>query len=237
MQFNGIKFLRGNGVIINNKKQYSIFSGNLSQTSLAEIKKTSKETSFKKGKNIVFKGQMIGGVYIVKSGTLRVYTIDLNGNEKPIYSLQSGEICIFSINCIISQIAYPAWVTIDSDNADVLSIPAKSFRKLYENEPSIREYVFDSMSQRIFDLMSSIEEVTTHEIGYRINSFLVRSCPKNNTLSISHQDIATSLGTAREVVSRHLKHLEKAGCLKLSRKKIEIVSPKKLAEMHTKNPV
>ena len=40
---------------------------------------------------------------------------------------------------------------------------------------------------------------------------------------VTHETLATELGTAREVVSRHLKRFEQAGWLKLRRGRIEIV--------------
>ena len=179
---------------------------------------------------IIRKGDTIGGAFLVENGSLRVYTIDLNGNEKPIYKVSSGELCIFSVNCIFNKMLYPAWVTNESENTRILSIPTSAFQSLYEQELFVRDYIVDSLSKRIFDLMSSIEEVSTHDIGQRINSYLVRSCPDDRILRISHQDIAKHLGTAREVVSRHLKRLEKAGFIELSRMKINIVSPSALAK-------
>jgi len=214
------------------KKLTSIFfSDNLSKQSEAELEKHSQLHSFNKGEAIVHKGQKVGGAYLVKSGVLRIYTLDFNGNEKPIYTLNAGEICIFSINCIFKQIVYPAWVTVDTEIAQVLSIPTKVFRLLYENEPSVRDYVLDSLSERIFDLMSSIEQTSIYDISHRINSFLVRSCPNDQTLNISHQEIAARLGTAREVVSRHLKQLENNGYIQLSRMKITITLPEELAKI------
>jgi CRP/FNR family transcriptional regulator len=160
--------------------------------------------------------------------------MDSNGNEKPIYNLSQGEICIFSINCIFTKVVYPAWVTIDSPEAKILSIQTSTFKYLYENESAVKEFVFNSMSQRIFDLMSSIEEITLYDVDYRINSFLVRSCPENQILQLSHQDIASTLGTAREVVSRHLKELEKKGYIELSRMNIKIILPEALAKISPK---
>lgn len=211
------------------------FWGELSDSVLAELNSNTKLYSFNKGETIVHKGQMIGGAYLVQTGKLRIYTMDSNGNEKPIYGLTTGEICMFSINCILKKIAYPAWVTVDSEEANVISIPTSTFRHLYKNEPIVRDYVFNSMSQRIFDLMSSIEETSIYDLGYRINSYLVRSCPEDKILHISHQDIASSLGSAREVISRHLKQLEKSGYIKLSRMKIEILLLEALAKIPPNN--
>lgn len=210
------------------------FPNDISDNAISKLNSNAKSLSFEKGETIVHKGQKIGGAYLVQSGILRIYTIDSNGNEKPIYNLCQGEICIFSINCIFTKVVYPAWVTIDSPEANILSIPTPTFKYLYENESAIKDFVFNSMSQRIFDLMSSIEEITLYDLDYRINSFLVRSCPESQILQLSHQDIASTLGTAREVVSRYLKCLERQGYIELSRMKIKILLPEALANIPPK---
>jgi CRP/FNR family transcriptional regulator len=40
---------------------------------------------------------------------------------------------------------------------------------------------------------------------------------------ITHQDIAVELGTAREVVSRHLKRFESEGWVKLGRGQVSLI--------------
>jgi CRP/FNR family transcriptional regulator len=164
-------------------------------------------------------------------GSLRIYTLDSNGNEKPIDNINVGEICILSASSVMNEILYPAWVTIDSKSAGVFFIPTQTFRRLYENEPLLRKFVLEAMTSRIYNMMELVEESATYDIGSRINSFLVRSCPENQTINIGHQEIASRLGTAREVVSRHLKDLEKAGLITLSRMQINVISPQELAKI------
>ncbi|HBY88177.1 MAG TPA: hypothetical protein DEO86_20175 [Colwellia sp.] len=190
-----------------------------------------KKVTFKKGEVVIQKGQNIEGVYVVKHGALRIYTLDSNGNEKPIDNLNAGEICVFSISSIMNKIIFPAWVTIDSESADVFFIPAQTFKHLYESDPFVRKFVLEAMSSRIYNMMGLVEESATYDIGTRINNFLLRCCSENQTIKISHQEVATRLGTAREVVSRHLKHLENTGFITLSRMKIYIISPQHLAKI------
>ena len=207
------------------------FSHELSKASREKLQRDSKKHRFNKSEVIIRKGQKLSGIYIVRSGVLRVYSLDLNGNEKPIYWLNNGEVCIFSINCALQKTAYPAWVTIDSDTAEVFHVPITTFRNMYDQEPAAREFILEVMSQRIFDLMTLIEEAAIVDLGSRINSFLVRTCNEKNIVAMSHQHIADSLGTAREVVSRHLKTLEKEGFVQLSRMQIFVVSPEDLAQL------
>jgi len=208
------------------------FINELSSNSLADIKKNIRKLSFGKGQMIIEKGQRIEGVYIVKSGSARIFSLDINGNEKPIDTLITGEICVFSINCVLNQLVFPAWLKVDSTEAEILAIPATTFKRVYQHEPSVSGFMLEAMSKRIYSMMSIIEETTTFDIGSRINNFLIRSCPESQTINIGHQEIANQLGTAREVVSRHLKTLEKLQLVKLSRMRIDILSPQRLANIH-----
>jgi CRP/FNR family transcriptional regulator len=45
----------------------------------------------------------------------------------------------------------------------------------------------------------------------------------NNTLNVTHEQLANELGTARVVVSRLLKQMEDEGLVKLGRNKISLV--------------
>lgn len=211
-------------------KELFPFSADLQASSMEQLNSHAKRYDFAKKEPIIHKGQPVDGVYLVASGHLRIYTMDTQGNEKPVYQLDQGDICIFSINCIMKKVVYPAWVTVGSDRAEVIAIPGPVFKQLYDDEPAVRNYVLDALSHRIFDLMSAIEENAIYDIEYRINSYLVRACSDTQTLYTSHQDIASTLGTAREVVSRHLKKLEHEGMVKLSRLRIEVIDPQQLAK-------
>ena len=55
--------------------------------------------------------------------------------------------------------------------------------------------------------------------------------PGSALLSMTHQDIAAELGTAREVVSRQLKEFERRGWLKLTRGQIQIINRDALSQV------
>ncbi len=205
------------------------FLEKISLDSRRAIEKNSKSYFFKNKSNIIFKGDKVGGAYLVESGCLRVYNIDAKGKEITLYTVLPGESCLLALNCVFSDLRYPAWVDVDSPLTKVLMIPSGIYRQLYVKENAIRDFTFNILSARIFDLMSTLEETTSCELDYRLASFLIRRSDNSGIVYISHQDIASHLGTAREVVSRLLKQFEKNGLLKTARGCITLTDIKKLA--------
>ncbi|MFQ5488613.1 MAG: Crp/Fnr family transcriptional regulator, partial [Gammaproteobacteria bacterium] len=179
---------------------------------------------FEEHKNIISKGDVVGGIYLVLSGCLRVYTVDANGRESTLYEVLAGESCLLAMNCMFSELLYPAWVNCASPLTKVAVIPAPVYRVLYDTERSVRNFTFEVLSQRLFNIMSALEEALSFSVEQRLASYLLRKAGVHMKLAASHQAIALELGTAREVVSRILKKMEKAGCLSLSRGSITIHS-------------
>jgi CRP/FNR family transcriptional regulator len=179
-------------------------------------------------KKLIMKGDTVGGVYIVEEGGLRVYTISPKGRESTLYWIEPGESCILAMNCVFSDILYPAWVENDRSLSRIAIIPALTYRKLHEKEKSIQRFTVDVLSSRIFDLMSALEEVFTLPVNQRLANLLLKKSNSLLHLVMSHEEIASHLGTAREVVTRHLKNFEKMGFVKIERGYTKILSVEEL---------
>lgn len=199
-----------------------------SPNNIKQLNHSAKGVFFKEGDKVINRGEQVGGIYLVVSGCLRVYTVDTNGNEGTLYDIKSGESCMLATNCVFSRLLYPAWVSASSPLTKVLVIPSSLFRKIYASEKSVQEFVFSMQSQRIFNLMSILEEALSYSVEQRIASYLIRKSNLNGEVKTSHQKIALEIGSAREVVSRTLKKLETQKVLVLSRGLIRIDNKKAL---------
>ncbi len=196
----------------------------VSEASRAALASACKLRFFEERGNIIRKGDVVSGVYLVLAGCLRVYTVDPQGRESTLYEVSAGESCLLAMNCVFSELLYPAWVSCASPLTQVAVIPAPVYKALYEAERSVRAFTFEVLSQRLFNIMSALEEALSFSLEQRLASYLLRKAGLHMRLEASHQAIALELGTAREVVSRILKKMEKAGCISLSRGAITIHS-------------
>jgi CRP/FNR family transcriptional regulator len=67
-----------------------------------------------------------------------------------------------------------------------------------------------------------IEEIAFKRMDIRVAQKLLELQDGKAVLRLTHQQLATELGTAREVISRQLKEFERRGWVNLSRGEIEL---------------
>lgn len=100
-------------------------------------------------------------------------------------------------------------------------MPKRRFDELMENSAEFRHQVFDNFGQRIGSLIETIEKLALETLEQRLAKYLLlQPC---NPVQATHLDIASEIGSAREVVSRHLKRFESQGLVKLDRGSIELL--------------
>ena len=168
------------------------------------------------GAPIAWEGDACDQLAIVLAGTVRVYKVGESGREITLYRIEETESCVLTASCILSRTQFPALAVAETDVEAVL-IPAYVLRDWVARYEPWRDYVFDMMSQRLADVIATVEEVAFRRMDARIAEFLAELGENGATIPITHQEIASELGTAREVVSRILKDLERGGLIALSR--------------------
>ena len=112
------------------------------------------------------------------------------------------------------------------DKAEILMIPIEKANLLVQKFPTWNEFVLRLYNKRFEELLSVINAIAFQKIDQRILELLEkkRELSGSNEINSTHQQLADELGTAREVVSRLLKQLEKDKKITLSRNKITILA-------------
>lgn len=178
--------------------------------------------SLPENKTVFHKGDACSNYLIVLDGTVKVFTRAENGREISLYRLFAGDSCVLTTSCLFSNKNYPAEGKTETP-VTALAIPAAQFNKALQQSATFREIVFSAFSSHLSDLITLVEEVAFGKIDSRLAKLLLHQCDENNTLTSTHQNIATELGSAREVISRQLKELETKGYLIINRGNIKII--------------
>ncbi len=190
------------------------------------------EVRYPAGKFLVENGALCENVYVVLDGLIRIYKMSEEGREITYYRVGKGETCLFTMGCILEHEPFDAMAQVEKESR-VLAIPGYFFEQLMNANPAFRNYVIRRLLTTITDLMMLTEEVTFHSMTQRLAGFLVNTSHDQGktTIIMTHEKISQELGTAREVVSRMLKELEKKDILELSRGKIRLMEIEVLEHM------
>lgn len=188
-------------------------------------------SAYKQGEIILSKDKECNGLVIVKSGQLRAFFEAEDGKEITLYRLLANDVCILSASCVLKNITFH--VTLEAEKDSVLYfIPAAFWGFLTAQNIAAREFSMDLVSERFSEVMWIMEDIVSKNMRQRIAVFLLEHSvlEESETLTMTHETIAKNLGTAREVISRILKHFENDGIIRLSRGQIHIENMKKLKE-------
>ena len=173
------------------------------------------------------------GYIFLLDGHVRVQKVGENGREITLYRLEPGETCILTTACLMTGLAYDAEAIAETAITARL-LPTASFRELIGRSESFRNFVFKTYGTRLSNLMLLIEEVCFGRMDQRLAAFLLDHRRAEGVISLTHQEIASALGTAREVVSRQLKDFEHRQWLGLGRGQIRLMDHKALANVANK---
>lgn len=173
------------------------------------------------------RGDPVDGAYFVVGGAFRVYYLTPEGREATLYRVEPGETCVLALTATFNQTAYPAWVESGPRGAAFLQLPGQALQRLYDTEPEFRRFIFHVLAGRIFDLMSTLEEVGSARVEQRLARLLLREA-RDGTVRTSQARLAAELGTAREVVSRAVRSLKATGVVGGRRLELRVLRPEAL---------
>ena len=179
------------------------------------------------GKDVFLEGDYVDAIALLLSGVVRVYKIGETGREITLYRFGLGQSCILTANAILSQRSFPAIATVEQD-AEAILVPSDTFRDWVRRYDLWRSFVFELLSQRLVSVMTLVDEVAFQRMDTRIASFLLERARIENPIHVTHQEIASELGSSREVISRILEDFASRDLIRPGRGEIEILDPESL---------
>lgn len=199
---------------------------------LALLMDASHLVSFSAHQQLFYVGAPCSNYMLVLTGTVKVQIMSETGREVLLYHVNSGDSCVLTTSCLLSGDSYPAEGIAETEVL-AFAIPHHAFHRCVELSPLFREFVFKNFSARLSKLIGRMEAVVFETIDQRIcKALLVANEP---VMFKTHQELAYELGTAREVVSRHLKQFEHQGWISLKRGTIDILNRAALSKFCQKS--
>ncbi len=194
------------------------------------LKAASRVVKMPAGTQIFGPGQAPENFLLLIHGTVRVQQVSEAGREIVLYRVSAGESCALTTACLMGYEEYLAAGIAESD-IEAVAIPRSTFDDLIARSKVFRKFVFTAFSVRVTNLFRVIEDVAFSRIDIRLAQKLLPLLDGKDHISVTHQQLAFELGTAREVISRQLTEFQRRGWIEMSRGTVRIKSLKDLRKL------
>ena len=180
--------------------------------------------TFKKGDIVKNKNTFFSFFYVVLMGSMTGFLAIDPDKSKAFYFVNRGEVCTTSLLFGLTHKKNNLKIIAEQD-VTLLCFPTESVREWSNKHAAWREYMWGNFHQRYEDVL--IHNLVNVDVSLedKLTVYLRRKAQRldTQTLELTHQEIADDFATAREVISRTLKRLEKKQSIKLSRSNIELL--------------
>lgn len=228
-----------NDSVVGSLLQVFPFAGRLSPEASKAVRESASPQEFPAGAALLSEGQLCRSLLLVVRGAIRVFKAVPTGREITLYVVNPGESCLLGVSCLLTESRYPAQAATAKDTFAV-AVPAPVFRRIFASDPEVQQFVIGLFSKRLAGVMTLVEEVAFRRMDERLAAFLLHASAKSaglyHPVTMTHEEIAAHLGTAREVVSRLLSQFETDGLIALERRMVRIADPERLKRVARADP-
>lgn len=158
--------------------------------------------SLPKGADVFHPGETSEGFPVVISGRIEVFLVGPSGRDILLYAVEPGQSCVQSTLGLLGGEPYSG-DAIAARDSSVVMIPRGVFLRLMDAAPQFREFVFRAFAERMQSTMYVLEKVAFHRVESRLAEALL-DLADGNRVTATQAELASRIGSAREVISRRL---------------------------------
>ena len=164
-------------------------------------------------------GESPRGLYVVRSGRVRVFRTNHEGKEQVIVVEGPGR-AVAELP-LIDGSPYPA-SAITLEESRLVFVPRPDFQHLYRSSPDVADALLRGLGKRLRHLVQLVETLAFRDVAARLAMLLAEYADRVGTetpngvelqLGRTHEELALEIGTARESVGRALRQLRERGLI------------------------
>jgi len=183
---------------------------------------------FSTGELLFSEGEPCNGLHIIAQGKVRIFKTSANGREQVLAVNVPGE-SVAELP-VFDGGPFPA-SAVAIETSEVAFISRRDFQAYCMEHPEVSLKVLQVVGSRLRRLVAIIEELSFTTIRQRLISSLIKLAQSEGKktargiefqLPATHQELASQLGTVRELVSRNLMRLQAEGLLDVDARQIVV---------------
>lgn len=196
----------------------------LASDKLAELASISRVIQLRKGETLFVVGEPADRLFVIASGTIRAFRVGAAGREQVIHVERTGatlaEVAIFDDG------PYPATAAAEEDSV-LLALDRIALKQFCFRYPEVAWSALRILAGRLRRHAELIGQLSLQDVVPRLARFLLDEADRFGTntsegirisVELNNQQLASRIGSVREVVSRSLARLEKEGSIALERR-------------------
>jgi CRP-like cAMP-binding protein len=201
----------------------------LTPSEIEAVAQRAVEKRFRPGDRLFQEGEECAGFFVLAQGSVKIMKTSPSGREIML-AVESAPSSVAEIP-VFDGGGYPASVTA-IDEVIAYLITKKDFQQVCRQHPDVPLKVLAVVGRRLRHLVSIIEAVTFGSVRQRLARTLLefgkQAGRESFPLPVTHQELASRLGTVREVVSRNLSRFQAEGLLRIHAHEIHLLDPEGL---------
>jgi CRP/FNR family cyclic AMP-dependent transcriptional regulator len=186
--------------------------GGLGPDDLAEIERQTALKRYRKHTVVIEKDDESQALYLLVSGTVKVFVSDEAGKEIVLRELGPGD--HFGELALLGGSRRTASVMTLSD-CEMRLLTGETFRTLLGNRPELAFQLIRDLARRVTELTERVSDLALLNVYGRVAKVLIESAANEGgreiTQPLTQQAIADRVGCSREMVSRILTDLKTGG--------------------------
>ncbi|MBS1802551.1 MAG: Crp/Fnr family transcriptional regulator [Acidobacteria bacterium] len=200
----------------------------LSPAELQQLAARTVRKLFVSGELLFSEGEPCNGLHIIARGKVRIFKTSVNGREQVLALNGPGdtvaELPVFDGG------PYPASASATEDT-EIAFVSRRDFHAYCLEHPEVALKVLAQVGARLRRLVGIIEELSFTTIRQRLIATLLKLAQSEGRktdqgiefqLPSTHQELASQLGTVRELISRNLMRLQAEGLLDVDARHIVV---------------
>lgn len=205
-----------------------LFSG-LEEEYLLQVASISHRRSFVKGETVFAEGEPATGFYLLTKGGIKLCKLSPDGREKVLHFVHPGE--TFAEAAFFGDGKYPAEAR-GVESGELIFFPKDGFMGLLEQNPRFSLNLIISLSLLLRRFARQIEELSFAEVPNRLAAYLLELAERKSTtyqgksyldLEMKKGELASSLGTVSETLSRAFRKLKEDNILEVDGSRVVIL--------------
>ena len=199
-----------------------------------EINRIAKETSERslaRGEVLFLEGEPCRGLYLVKTGRIRIFKSSAEGREQVLLTAGAG--ATFNDVPVFDGGPNPASASA-LETSTVYIIPGETLLSLVADCP-VAQSIIELFAARLRHLTTVVEDLSFRSVVSRLARMLLDLAVAEEGQSpvprLTQDEMATIVGSVRDVVGRALRALEKKNAIKIEGQRILVIDPDKLRKM------